>query len=54
MKRVISFVCVLASMLVLSQCKENKKTETIEPEIPTDTIPLHPTLLSTELLSKAE
>ncbi len=42
MKRVILFVCVLASMLVLSQCKENKKTETIEPEIPTDTIPTPP------------
>ncbi len=42
MKRVILFVCVLASMLVLSQCKENKKTETIEPETPTDTIPTPP------------
>ncbi len=38
MKRIILFVCVLASVLGLSQCKDNKKPETVEPETTTDTI----------------
>ncbi len=38
MKRFILYACVLANILVLSQCKENKKTETPTPEIPTDTV----------------